>query len=100
MKLYHWRDTTCNQLYSCGDIIVMASSLEEAREVALRDARIATLATHNMSEIYDDLESLDPEIVHEACAMIDAVTTLLRADLEKPPFIYETAKAIFIDGGE
>ena len=36
MKLFHWSAAECNKLYSRGDIVVMAESVEQARGVAKR----------------------------------------------------------------
>lgn len=40
MNLYHWGNATCLEAYSAGDIIVMAETLDEARELVRKQAEV------------------------------------------------------------
>lgn len=95
MKLFIWRNTECNRLYSSGDIVAMAPDLDAAKAAVLDAARTATVGYTDMADLARqdwDTEERDSEIA--------AVLAKVRADLEKPPAVYDTDAAAFFDGGE
>ena len=98
MKLFHWEIAECLRLYSSGDIIVMAETLEEAKIVALEAGKTAVLGYTNMAETTawiarypDDTDEVE---------RFDRLMQTLREDLEKQPIEYASQAAIFVNGGE
>lgn len=92
MKLYHWDSVEALKLYSTGDVVVMAPDVETARTVALVAAETAMLGYTDMQRQEWDGED-DLERREKARAQ-------LLADLEKEPKVFETASAVFVNGGE
>lgn len=95
MKLFHWPLAKSNKLYSSGDIIVAANTIEEARATALHHAR------HKVEHLgYTDMAyrrtSNDDDDQKEFREKIEEV----ERDLNVEPKVYELPAAIFINGGE
>jgi hypothetical protein len=96
MKLFFWPFTKSNQLYASGKIVVMAASVEQARETAMRQVRSCT------SFGYKDMPTLIyyAETDADDRRELEEVLHQLRLDLEKDPIVHETPTAIFINGSE
>ena len=94
MKLFHWKNTKVNKLYSNGDIIVMAKTLSDAIDIVkLQILKETSVGYTNVSWLMD---SFDIDDIEE----LETIKKILEEDLKNPPFIYESATAIFINGGE
>ena len=99
MKLFVWRNTDCNQLYSRGDIVAMAPDLEAAKRAVLAEALTAMIGYDDMRSKADGAQGTG-EYADDCRAEIAAVLDRVRADLEKPPAVYDTDAAAFFNGGE
>lgn len=99
MKLFVWRNTECNKLYSHGDIVAFAPDLEQAKAVVLEAAKSATIGYANMKDLAEQTTWGD-DMADDAEEEIAIVLNKVRADLEEPPEIHETATAIFFNGSE
>ncbi len=99
MKLFIWRGTRCNQLYSHGNIVAMAPDLDAAKAAVLEAAKAATIGYCDMKGLADQL-TWSKEFRADAQAEIDGVLAKVRADLEAAPTVYETDAAAFFNGGE
>lgn len=86
MKIYHWVSHALKQ-YSLGDIVVCASSVDEARDIARRE--FPAYAQDYWSWLFiegcDDTEDRDAKFAQ------------FEADIAKEPTV---ADAVFIQGGE
>lgn len=98
MKLFHWETAKCLRLYSCGDIIVMADTLEAAKAAALAAGKTAVLGYTDMAET-SAWAALYPDDTDEAERFSQCMKTLA-ADLEKPPRVLDGPAVIFVNGGE
>lgn len=94
MNLYHWARSEALKEYSCGDIIVMAASLAEARQKALAYADI-WLKEHR-SWWFNADGSIDTEGYGDYYIMF---RHRLVHDLEIEPDLIE-AGTVFIRGSE
>ncbi|RWB40475.1 MAG: hypothetical protein EOQ44_25390 [Mesorhizobium sp.] len=95
MNLYHWAHADCIREYAAGDIIVMAPSVDEARELA-RDRMDDYLKEHrSWWWSYDTEGKLDENYVED----YDNFKRKFEADLvQEPDLIGE--QTIFIRGSE
>jgi len=80
-KLFHWTSRALAS-YALGNIIVMAKSIQEAREKA-----VAQFLDEFSWMLYD--EERKAELIEQ-----------LRKDLEDEPEVYHTAHAVLIMGSE
>jgi hypothetical protein len=94
MKLFHWKNTKVNQLYSHGDIIVMANSLEEAITIAKTQVLLQEYVGYkNINYLMNPIDEDDKQDLNELMKTIDE-------DLSNSPIVYDDQTAIFINGGE
>ncbi|TIW21324.1 MAG: hypothetical protein E5V63_29625 [Mesorhizobium sp.] len=96
MKTFHWPLSETLKNYQCGDIIVIADSIELAREYALEDfATWARLEDSRFAYWFKADGSFFDD--YDAEQYAKALKTLA-ADLAKDPIIGR--RSIFINGGE
>lgn len=95
MKLFHWGSSEVCRLYGSGDIIVMAESLEQARETALTQARTASLGYIDMADLQSRIHRDEDDRIE-----FEERLEVLRKDLKAQPRVYDAATAIFISGSE
>jgi hypothetical protein len=96
MKLFHWHSTAL-KAYTSGDIVVMAETMEQARELVLKnvmdwlmqDNSPKNFLVHMMGTEYWDE---DDE------AELETFLKLLKEDISKQPI--DNKGVIFIEGGE
>ena len=93
MNLYHWPWAECLEEYSCGDIIVVAPSIEEARQKAR--ANIDALLKGSRSWWFRSDGTVDPD---EAEYYREFIQKLER-DLKKDPDLVQHG-TIYIRGSE
>lgn len=98
MKMFHWEIAECLRLYSSGDIIVMAETLEEAKTVALEAGKTAVLGYANMAETAAWITQYPDDTDEQE--RFDGLMALLKKDLEKAPVVYAAPAAVFVNGGE
>jgi hypothetical protein len=99
MKLFVWKNTNCNKLYSRGDIVAMSPDLEAAKATVLEAAKTAEIGYNNMAEIIEagKGEGFWAENCRED---VEATMQLLRHDLATiEPEVHEIAVAVFFNGG-
>ncbi|MER9436707.1 hypothetical protein NKJ04_17590 [Mesorhizobium sp. M0618] len=94
MNLYHWAAAGCLKEYSCGDIIVMAESVDEARQKAF--VHVGVWLKDHRSWWFAADGTLDAEMWQDS---YDDFHLLLRVDLVAKPDLIESA-VIFIRGSE
>lgn len=85
MKLFHWYSKYL-QNYSRGDIVIMAATVEEAREKAIKDFEANYDERHFITPDDEDRD----ENMHYHRKIIDN-------DIAKEPFVLEDG-VIFIEG--
>lgn len=96
MKLFHWPYSTALQLYSAGDIVVMAADVEQARAIALKRAETSRLGYSDMDALKND--PWDPESAKDE---FETQLHKLKLDLHADPVILEGDQAaIFVNGSE
>lgn len=99
MKLFVWLNTSCNRLYSSGDIVAMAPDLEAARAAVLAAAKTATIGYSDMAEKIE--ASAGSTYWAETCREdVEEVMTKLRADIAAEPAVFDAPHAVFFNGGE
>ncbi len=100
MKLFVWKNTSCNKLYSHGDVVAMAPDLEAAKAAVLAAAATAEIGYEDMAAKVKAGEGQCDwaEMCRED---VEKVMVKLRHDLATiEPEIHETATAVFFNGGE
>ena len=91
--MFHWGDVEVLKQYRTGDIFVEASTIEEAREIALRDFDRYLRTRYDW--LFYDGEPLDESAREDLAEKVAA----LRRGLKKAPSM-TTKGAIFIEGSE
>ncbi|AZO48039.1 hypothetical protein [Mesorhizobium sp. M4B.F.Ca.ET.058.02.1.1] len=94
MNLYHWAAASCLKEYSAGDIIVMAETIEDARQKAYRHADIWIRDQRAWWFNFDG--SIDREMWQDS---YDGFYRLLKEDLAQEPDLI-TPGVVFIRGSE
>lgn len=99
MKLFIWRNTECNRLYSAGDIVAMAPDLDAAKAAVLEAAKTAMVGYCDMASLASSAEGTTD---YSADCRDEFAFTLgkVRTDLEREPEVFEAAAAAFFNGGE
>lgn len=93
-NLYHWSVAECLENYSSGDIIVMASSLEEAKQKAREN--IITYLKQERSWWFNEDGTLDEDFGKDDYR---SFMETLEEDLKKEPDTVESG-TVFIRGSE
>lgn len=99
MRLFVWRDTECNRLYSGGDIVAMAPDLDAAKAAVMETAKGAMIGYDDMPSKAEGMAG-SGEYADDCRAEFDATLDRVRADLEKAPAVYDGPAAAFFNGGE
>lgn len=99
MKLFIWRDTSCNRLYSRGDIVAMAPDLDAAKAAVMAAAETASIGYSEMSELADSAQG-DTDYSADCRQEHADMLAKVRADLDAEPAIYDSPAAAFFNGGE
>jgi hypothetical protein len=95
MNLYHWAAAGCLKEYSCGDIIVMAESIDQAREKA--KAHMNDFLKEHRSWWWD--YAIEDKVDENYLDDYNEFKLKLLADLIAEPDLIEPA-VIFIRGSE
>lgn len=95
MNLYHWAAASCLKEYSCGDIIVMAETVDAARQKAT--GQMNDFLKEHRSWWWD--YAIEDKVDENYLEDYNAFKQLLEQDLVMEPDVIESA-VIFIRGSE
>ncbi|RUX60174.1 hypothetical protein [Mesorhizobium sp. M7A.F.Ca.CA.002.12.1.1] len=95
MNLYHWAVASCLKEYSCGDIIVMAETVDEAREKAKTKTDSYLKSHRSWWWSYTAEREIHEDYVDD----YNQFKRLLEEDMAHEPDVIESA-VIFIRGSE
>ncbi len=101
MKLFHWEKMESLSRYANGDLIVMAETLEAARDIARLNIRHyletdESAPRHYLFELYRTFDNLDED---DKQTILD-IEAAFEKDIQRHPTIRENRPIVFIQGSE